>query len=136
MSGQWAAAASGGIPWPSEPMLAKPTDVLPPVKALPGGCLYEPKWDGYRGLVGVDAAGAPRIRSRRGVDLTAAFPDIAAAAAEQLPAGTLLDGVISRPTRSVHDICHGCRDGSFLRDGRRTSSVSVMHSNAAHCSGR
>ena len=73
-------------------MLARSTESLPATRALAGGCLYEPKWDGYRGLVGVDAAGTARIRSRRGTDLTASFPDITSAAVRQLPAGTLLDG--------------------------------------------
>jgi ATP-dependent DNA ligase len=72
-------------------MLAKPVEQLPPANALPGGCLYEPKWDGYRALIRVDEDDA-RIRSRHGVDLTPAFPDIATAAAQQLHPGTLLDG--------------------------------------------
>jgi ATP-dependent DNA ligase len=71
-------------------MLAKPVEELPPANALPGGCLYEPKWDG-RALIRVDEDGA-RIRSRRGTDLTPAFPDITAAAAAQLHSGTVLDG--------------------------------------------
>ena len=77
--------------WPDGVTLAKPVETLPPRNALPGGCLYEPKWDGYRALIRVDGDGA-RIRSRRGTDLTSAFPDVAAAAAEQLHPGTLLDG--------------------------------------------
>ena len=28
-------------------MLAKPVEQLPPANALPGGCRYEPKRDGY-----------------------------------------------------------------------------------------
>jgi ATP-dependent DNA ligase len=73
-------------------MLAKPTDHLPAEREMPGGCSYEPKWDGYRALIGVDSSGAARIQSRRGVDITASFPDVAAPAAQQLPPGTLLDG--------------------------------------------
>jgi ATP-dependent DNA ligase len=57
----------------------------------PRGCPSEPKWDGFRALVRVDADGA-RIRSRHGADLTAAFADVALAAAGQLHPGTLLDG--------------------------------------------
>src|SRR4051794_25307335 len=72
-------------------MLARAVEELPLVGALRGGCLYEPKWDGYRALVRVDADGA-RVRSRRGVDLTTAFGDVAAAAARQLSPGTVLDG--------------------------------------------
>ncbi len=73
-------------------MLSKAVDHLPTARALPGGCLYEPKWDGYRGLVGVGPGGGVMIRSRRHTDLTPIFPDIADAAAAQLPPGTLLDG--------------------------------------------
>lgn len=77
-------------------MLARPVESVPGRAALPGGCLYEPKWDGYRIVVhvGQDEAGQPmcRVQSRRGADLTQAFPDIAAAAAVQLPVGTVLDG--------------------------------------------
>jgi hypothetical protein len=40
-------ASAEDLPWPDEPMLAKPTDHLPVARELPGGCLFEPKWDGY-----------------------------------------------------------------------------------------
>jgi ATP-dependent DNA ligase len=73
-------------------MLAKPTDELPAARSLPGGCLYELKWDGYRALIGVDSRGYPHVRSRRGHDITRAFTDVATAAAEQLPQGSILDG--------------------------------------------
>jgi ATP-dependent DNA ligase len=77
-------------------MLARPVEQLPGRSALPGGCLYEPKWDGYRVVLHVaqDGAGHPvcRVQSRRGADLTTSFPDLAAAAAAQLPVGTVLDG--------------------------------------------
>jgi hypothetical protein len=83
-------------------MLAKPVEQLPPANGLPGGCLYELKWDGYRALIRVDDGA--RIRSRRGVDLTAAFPDVAEAAAAQLHPSTLLDGELviwNTDTRSL-----------------------------------
>ena len=76
---------------PIEPMLAAPTAALPKGAALRGGCWYEPKFDGYRALVFVGDKGA-RVQSRRGHDITAAFRDIAEAAAEQLPAGAVIDG--------------------------------------------
>ncbi|MBT0770794.1 ATP-dependent DNA ligase [Kineosporia sp. J2-2] len=82
------------LPWPDEPMLAKAVDHLPSARTLPGGCQYEPKWDGYRGLLGVAADGGVMVRSRRHTDLTGAFPDVAGAAGRQLPPGTLLDGEI------------------------------------------
>ena len=40
--------------------LAKPVRTIPAASALPGGCLYEPKWDGYR-LVVVRTGGSTRV---------------------------------------------------------------------------
>jgi ATP-dependent DNA ligase len=73
--------------------LAKPVASIPPPDALPGGCLYEPKWDGYR-LVVVRTGSSTRVWSKQGRDLTDRFPDIAAAARAQVPAGTVLDGEV------------------------------------------
>ena len=79
------------LTFPQEPMLAKPVDRLPSPEALPGGCVYEPKFDGYRALLFVDDVGC-RVQSRRGHDISVSFPDIAETAAEQLPEGVVLDG--------------------------------------------
>ncbi|MER6639629.1 ATP-dependent DNA ligase [Streptomyces microflavus] len=65
-----------------EPMLAEPVNN----PALPQGFAAEPKWDGYRALLARYADGRVVIRSRRGTDMTAAFPEITRAAAS-LPAG-------------------------------------------------
>jgi len=73
--------------------LAKPVRDIPAPHALPGGCLYEPKWDGYR-LVVVRSAGSTRVWSKQGRDLTDRFPDVVAAAVAQVPAGTVLDGEV------------------------------------------
>jgi ATP-dependent DNA ligase len=73
--------------------LAKPVRAIPPADALSGGCLYEPKWDGYR-LVVVRTGTATRVWSKQGRDLTDRFPDITAAALAQVPAGTVLDGEV------------------------------------------
>lgn len=75
---------------PAEPMLATPVEdwVLPP----DGSVAAEPKWDGWRALAGRWDDGTAVIRSRRGTDVMAAFPEIAAALEVQLPAGSLLDG--------------------------------------------
>lgn len=81
---------------PREPMPKK----LLPMLACPGDRLpvgpdwrYEPKLDGYR-VIAFAAPGAIRLQSRRGLDLTRAFPDIVAAletvAAASLP--LVLDG--------------------------------------------
>jgi ATP-dependent DNA ligase len=73
--------------------LSKPVRTIPPADALPGGCLYEPKWDGYR-LVVVRSGTSTRLWSKQGRDLTDRFPDIAAAAVAQLPAGSVVDGEV------------------------------------------
>jgi len=72
-------------------MLAQPSAEVPSPAALIGGSWYEPKFDGYRCLVFVDDTAA-LVQSRRGHDITAAFPDVAAAAVAQLPPGTVVDG--------------------------------------------
>jgi ATP-dependent DNA ligase len=79
------------LPFPQDPMLARPVDVLPEPHAMAGGCVYEPKFDGYRALLFVTADGC-RVQSRRGHDMTEAFSDIAEAAAEALPDGVVVDG--------------------------------------------
>jgi ATP-dependent DNA ligase len=73
--------------------LAKPVRDIPPPSALPGGCRYEPKWDGYR-LVIVRSASSTRLWSKQGRDLTDRFPDVAAAAVAQIPAGSVVDGEV------------------------------------------
>jgi len=73
--------------------LAKPVREIPAAGALPGGCRYEPKWDGYR-LVVVRSASSTRLWSKQGRDLTDRFPDVAAAALAQVPADTVLDGEV------------------------------------------
>ncbi|NRQ49157.1 ATP-dependent DNA ligase [Aeromicrobium stalagmiti] len=81
------------LPYPQEPMLARTVHALPDEDALPGGTVYEPKFDGYRALVFVQD-GWCRIQSRHGRDITASFPDIVSAAIECLPSGVVLDGEI------------------------------------------
>lgn len=69
--------------------LARSVESIPAAGALPGGCVYEPKWDGFRAGVFTGEAGTA-IWSRSGKDLSARFPDLVAAA-EQLPPGYVLD---------------------------------------------
>ncbi|MCM3267018.1 ATP-dependent DNA ligase [Streptomyces thermoviolaceus] len=61
-----------------------------PGPELRPGWAAEPKWDGFRALVSVDA-GRVVLRSRRGTEMLPAFPEIGAGAA-QLPDATALDG--------------------------------------------
>jgi ATP-dependent DNA ligase len=76
--------------WPVEVMLAAAVEQLPTPKAFTGW-QAELKVDGWRTVL-YRGARECRVQSRRGTDLTAAFPDLAAAAAQQLPPGTVLDG--------------------------------------------
>lgn len=74
---------------PPELALAKVAAELPAAAALPGGCLYEPKWDGFRLAIVRDVDVS--LWSRQGKNLTRYFPELASAAAE-LPEGSVVDG--------------------------------------------
>ncbi len=54
---------------------------------------YEPKVDGYRALAFIEN-GSVRLQSRRGQDLTPAFPELVADLAAQAVGGMVLDGEI------------------------------------------
>ena len=77
---------------PVELAAARAAEVVPAESGCPGGCRYEIKWDGYR-IALVRSAKGVRLWSRRGSDLTSAFPDLAVAAEAQIsPVATVLDG--------------------------------------------
>ncbi|MER6160340.1 hypothetical protein ABT147_33110 [Streptomyces sp. NPDC001868] len=80
---------------PIEPMLAETWRALPPEGALPGGLIAEQKADGFRAVL-FARPGQVLIQSRRGSDLTPAFPDIAAAASG-LGKPLVLDGELVVP---------------------------------------
>jgi hypothetical protein len=71
--------------------LARGVNTIPAAGALPGGCLYEPKWDGYRIAIICDED-STTLWSRQGKDLTRYFPDLAEAAGDQIPPGCIVDG--------------------------------------------
>ncbi|HEX7835340.1 MAG TPA: ATP-dependent DNA ligase, partial [Pseudolysinimonas sp.] len=75
-------------------MLAKLVADVPEADAVEGGLSFEPKWDGFRAIVSVDAGGAVEIGSRGSKPLTRYFPELVAEFAQQLPAGTVVDGEI------------------------------------------
>lgn len=79
-----------GLRLPVDVALARAVEQIPAPTALPGGCLYEPKWDGFRCVIARPGARVS-LWSRRGTDLTATFPEVAAAAADQLASGIVLD---------------------------------------------
>lgn len=71
--------------------MAKGADSVPPRGALPGGCIYEPKWDGFRTVI-LAASEGVSLWSRQGRDLSRYFPELLEAAAAQVPPGCVLDG--------------------------------------------
>ncbi len=81
---------------PPEPLPAKLAPMLAESAQAPStdpAWRYEPKLDGYRVLAFV-AGDRVVLRSRRGLDYTALFPEIAAELARQLVASMVLDGEI------------------------------------------
>jgi ATP-dependent DNA ligase len=76
-----------------EPMLAKLTDAVPLPDRVEGGLLYEPKWDGFRGIVYFDGTDV-EIGSRGSKLLTRYFPELVEMFRQQLPAPCILDGEI------------------------------------------
>jgi len=76
-----------------EPMLAKAVADVPLPDSVEGGLLYEPKWDGFRGIVSFDGT-TVEIGSRGSKPLTRYFPELVAAFTEQLTEPCVLDGEI------------------------------------------
>lgn len=75
------------------PMLAKAAAAVPDPEKTPGGMLFEPKWDGFRGLVAWDGDEV-EIGSRGAKPLTRYFPELVEALPKILPEPCLLDGEI------------------------------------------
>jgi bifunctional non-homologous end joining protein LigD len=71
------------------PMLAESRDAT----FAGAGWMWEPKLDGYRVLAFIGDKEV-KLRSRRGLDLTASFPKLAAELAQQQVKGIVLDGEI------------------------------------------
>ncbi|MFE9637049.1 RNA ligase family protein [Streptomyces sp. NPDC006463] len=77
---------------PVEPMLAQAVESVPGPGVL-GELAFEQKFDGYRALLftPTSAAGRLLVQTRRGTLIQDRFPDLLTAA-QQLPAGLVLDG--------------------------------------------
>lgn len=75
------------------PMLAKAAASVPDPAKTSGGLLFEPKWDGFRGLVAWDGENV-EIGSRGAKPLTRYFPELVEAIPRLLPGPCLLDGEI------------------------------------------
>ncbi|WP_028707996.1 ATP-dependent DNA ligase [Propionicicella superfundia] len=76
---------------PAEPMLAKAVSAIPAQGSIPGGYLYEPKWDGFRCLVVRDGDEVD-LRSRGAKSLARYFPEVIETAAASLPERFVGDG--------------------------------------------
>ena len=78
---------------PIQPMLAKAAKTIPAPDAVDGGYAYEPKWDGFRGIILRDGDEI-EIASRGAKPLTRYFPELVAEIAEHLPTRCAIDGEI------------------------------------------
>jgi ATP-dependent DNA ligase len=78
---------------PVKPMLAKAVHELPAPDDETRSLLYEPKWDGFRCIVFRDGDEV-ELGSRNERPLTHYFPEVAAAAREELPRRCVIDGEI------------------------------------------
>ncbi|WP_137844201.1 ATP-dependent DNA ligase [Microbacterium sp. 2FI] len=78
------------------PMLAKSVPDVPDPAKTPGGLSFEPKWDGFRGLVSWDGENV-EIGSRGAKPLTRYFPELVEAFSQLLPEPCLLDGEVVVP---------------------------------------
>ncbi|MCW2857261.1 MAG: ATP-dependent ligase [Marmoricola sp.] len=76
---------------PVQPMLAKSVKGIPDPGKFDGGLSFEPKWDGFRCLLFKDHDEV-ELTSRNTKPLTRYFPEVVAAALEQLPPRCVLDG--------------------------------------------
>jgi ATP-dependent DNA ligase len=74
-------------------MLAKLVDAIPTQERVEGGVSYEPKWDGFRGIVYFDGTDV-EIGSRGSKPLTRYFPELVDLFKQQLPEPCILDGEI------------------------------------------
>ncbi len=81
------------LPFPVQPMLAKAVTDVPDPGKVPGGLLYEPKWDGFRAVVHIEN-GVCEIGSRGSKTLTRYFPELVDALLHNLPERCVLDGEI------------------------------------------
>ncbi len=72
---------------PVSPMLAKP------VRVIPAGASYEPKWDGFRSICFRDSDEV-ELGSRNERPMTRYFPELVAAVKAELPVRCVVDGEI------------------------------------------
>ena len=109
-------------------MLARAADQVPYPEEFRGGTVYEPKWDGYRLVLVRDESGVTAW-SRQGRDLSARFPDVVAAATDQSPPGSVIDGevVIWRDGRLSFDALQARLTASSAQLVARVASLPASY---------
>jgi ATP-dependent DNA ligase len=78
---------------PIKPMLAKPIAGVPAPDSIPGGLVYEPKWDGFRCIVFRDGDSI-ELGSRNEKPLTRYFPELVEELLRNVPERCVIDGEI------------------------------------------
>jgi bifunctional non-homologous end joining protein LigD len=128
---------------PSESM---PTKLAPMLAEVGDGVstdrkyLYEPKLDGYRALAFVTNKGV-RLQSRRGIDLTPAFPEIVSELGAQDVDGMIVDGEIVAMTTDGRPSFNALQNRAKLESPReiaqaqRETSVAYLCFDLLHFAG-
>ena len=102
--------------------------------------LYEPKLDGYRTLAFVNGANV-RLLSRRGLDLTPAFPEIVSGLAAQAVQTMIIDGEIvaydaeGRPSFNALQNRAQAKTAQEIAAGQRQSPVTLVCFDLLHFAG-
>jgi len=125
-------------PMPTEltPMLA---EMATTVRSSPEWS-YEPKLDGYRVIAFVQGS-TVRLQSRRGIDLTAAFPEITTDLAEPVNDQMLLDGEIialgadGRPSFQALQNRAQAKTARQIADARRQAPAALVCFDLLHFAG-
>jgi len=81
------------IDLPIQPMLAKAVDGVPAADSVPGGLVYEPKWDGFRCLI-VRDGDEIELASRGSKPLTRYFPEVVEDVRRLVPEKCVVDAEI------------------------------------------
>ncbi|MBS0366943.1 MAG: non-homologous end-joining DNA ligase [Proteobacteria bacterium] len=130
------AGPSERVPEELAPMLAHSTTTL---RSDPQW-RYEPKLDGYRCIAFIDGTRV-RLQSRRGIDITALFPEVAAELAAQAVESMVLDGEIvaldadGRPSFHVLQNRAQLRDDADIARAARAQPVALVCFDLLHFAG-
>jgi len=131
------AGPTEALPKKLMPMLAE--SAKPPPRSHPDW-LYEPKLDGYRVLAFIDN-GAVRLQSRRGIDMTALFPEIVTDLQAQAVDTMIVDGEIvaldesGRPSFNALQNRAQLKSTKQLADAQRQSPVILLCFDLLHFAG-